>query len=104
MARDPKITFIGAGSTVFMKNIIGDVLQRPALSGATIALMDINRERLEESAIVVNKLISTLGAKAKAETYTDQKKALAGADFVVVAFQIGGYEPCTVTDFEVPRK
>ncbi len=104
MARDPKITFIGAGSTVFMKNIIGDVLQRPALSGATIALMDINRERLEESAIVVNKLISTLGAKAKAETFTDQKKALAGADFVVVAFQIGGYEPCTVTDFEVPRK
>lgn len=73
MARDPKITFIGAGSTVFMKNIIGDVLQRPALSGATIALMDINRERLEESAIVVNKLILTLGAKAKAETYTDQK-------------------------------
>lgn len=104
MARDPKITFIGAGSTVFMKNIIGDVLQRPALSGATIALMDINRERLEESAIVVNKLISTLGAKAKAKTFTDQKKALAGADFVVVAFQIGGYEPCTVTDFEVPRK
>ncbi|WP_107340390.1 alpha-glucosidase/alpha-galactosidase [Agrobacterium pusense] len=104
MARDPKIAFIGAGSTVFMKNIIGDVLQRPALSGATIALMDINRERLEESAIVVNKLISTLVAKAKAETYTDQKKALSGADFVVVAFQIGGYEPCTVTDFEVPRK
>ena len=68
MARDPKITFIGAGSTVFMKNIVGDVLQRPALSGATIALMDINRERLEESAIVVNKLISTLGAKAMAET------------------------------------
>ena len=104
MARDPKIAFIGAGSTVFMKNIIGDVLQRPALSGATIALMDINRERLEESAIVVDKLISTLGAKAKAETYTDQKKALSGADFVIVAFQIGGYEPCTVTDFEVPRK
>jgi hypothetical protein len=103
MARNPKITFIGAGSTVFMKNIVGDVLQRPALSGATIALMDINPQRLEESAIVVNKLISTLGAKAKAETYSDQRKALAGADFVVVAFQIGGYEPCTVTDFECRR-
>ncbi len=104
MARNPKITFIGAGSTVFMKNIIGDVLQRPALSGATIALMDINPQRLEESAIVVNKLISTLGATAKAETYSDQREALTGADFVVVAFQIGGYEPCTVTDFEVPKK
>ncbi|MGO4642058.1 alpha-glucosidase/alpha-galactosidase [Mesorhizobium sp. 2RAF45] len=104
MARHPRITFIGAGSTVFMKNIVGDVLQRPALSGATIALMDINPQRLEESAIVVNKLIATLGVKAKAETYSDQRKALAGADFVVVAFQIGGYEPCTVTDFEVPKK
>lgn len=104
MAAHPKIAFIGAGSTVFMKNIVGDVLQRPALSGATIALMDINPQRLEESAVVVNKLISTLGAQAKAETYSDQKKALANADFVVVAFQIGGYEPCTVTDFEVPKK
>lgn len=104
MARNPKIAFIGAGSTVFMKNIVGDVLQRPALSGATIALMDINPQRLEESAIVVNKLISTLGVTARAETHTDQRAALAGADFVVVAFQIGGYEPCTVTDFEVPKK
>jgi alpha-galactosidase len=104
MTRNPKITFIGAGSTVFMKNIVGDVLQRPSLSGATIALMDINPQRLEESAIVVNKLIATLGVKAKAETHSDQRKALAGADFVVVAFQIGGYEPCTVTDFEVPKK
>ncbi|GLQ55220.1 alpha-glucosidase/alpha-galactosidase [Devosia nitrariae] len=101
---NPRITFIGAGSTVFMKNIIGDVLQRPALSGATIALMDINPQRLEESAIVAGKLASTLGVPAKVETYTDQKKALTGADFVVVAFQIGGYEPATVTDFEVPKK
>ncbi|GLS32477.1 alpha-galactosidase [Mesorhizobium albiziae] len=104
MAKQPKITFVGAGSTVFMKNIIGDVLQRPALSGATIALMDINPERLEESEIVAGKLARTLGASAKVETYSDQKKALEGADFVVVAFQIGGYEPCTVTDFEVPKK
>jgi len=103
MARQPKITFIGAGSTVFMKNIIGDVLQRPALAGATIALMDINPERLEESEIVAGKLAKTLGGTAKVETHSNQKKALDGADFVVVAFQIGGYEPCTVTDFEVPK-
>ena len=104
MSANPRITFIGAGSTVFMKNIVGDVLQRPALAGATIALMDINPQRLEESAVVVRKIASTLGVPAKVETYTDQKKALSGADFVVVAFQIGGYDPCTITDFEVPKR
>ncbi|MGO4570303.1 alpha-glucosidase/alpha-galactosidase [Rhizobium sp. 2YAF20] len=104
MAGNPKITFIGAGSTVFMKNIIGDVLQRPALSGARIALMDLNPQRLEESAVVARKLASTLGASATVETFSDQRRALDKADFVVVAFQIGGYEPCTVTDFEVPKR
>ena len=104
MNRNPRIAFIGAGSTVFMKNIIGDVLQRPALAGATIALMDINPQRLAESEIVASKLINTLGVSAKIETHSDQRRALDKADFVVVAFQIGGYEPCTVTDFEVPKK
>ena len=104
MASAPRIAFIGAGSTVFMKNIIGDILQRPALSAATIALMDINPERLSESEIVASILISTLGVQARIEKFTDQRKALQEADFVIVAFQIGGYEPCTVTDFEVPKK
>lgn len=104
MAANPKITFIGAGSTVFMKNIVGDILQRPALGGATIALMDINDKRLEESAIVANKIIDTLGVGAKVETFSNQRAALDGADFVVVCFQIGGYDPCTITDFEVPKK
>jgi alpha-galactosidase len=104
VSANPKIAFIGAGSTVFMKNIAGDVLQRPALSGARLALMDINPQRLEESAIVANKLISTLGVPATVETTTNQRAALDGADFVVVEFQIGGYEPATVTDFEVPKK
>ena len=99
-----KITFIGAGSSVFMKNIVGDVLQREALSGARIALMDINPTRLEESSIIAGKLIQTLGVKATVETYTDQRQALAGAHFVVVCFQIGGYEPSTVIDFEVPKQ
>ncbi|MFD9901688.1 alpha-glucosidase/alpha-galactosidase [Mesorhizobium sp. UC22_110] len=102
--RRPKITFIGAGSTVFMKNIIGDVLYRPALKNAVIALMDINPERLQESEVVAGKLVQALGANATIETHSNQRKALEGADFVVVAFQIGGYEPCTVTDFEVPRQ
>jgi len=100
----PKIAFIGAGSTVFMKNIVGDVLQRQALAGARFALMDINEQRLAESALVANKLIDTLGVSATVETTTDQRSALDGADFVVVAFQIGGYEPATVTDFELPKR
>ena len=98
-----KVTFIGAGSTIFMKNIVGDVLHHPALSDATIALMDIDCGRLEESEIVARKLIETMGVGAKVETYSDRRRALDGSDFVVVAFQIGGYQPCTVTDFEVPK-
>jgi len=104
MVANPKITFIGAGSTVFMKNIVGDLLQRESLSGAHIALMDIDPKRLQESAIVAQKLASTLGASAEVTTHTVQREALEGADFVVVAFQIGGYDPCTITDFEVPKK
>ncbi|MFN3823440.1 MAG: alpha-glucosidase/alpha-galactosidase [Pseudorhodobacter sp.] len=99
-----KITFIGAGSTVFMKNIIGDALHHPALADATIALMDIDETRLAESALVARKLARSLNAPAVIETHTNQRRALEGADFVIVAFQIGGYRPCTVTDFEVPKK
>ena len=104
MARKVKIAFIGAGSTVFMKNIIGDALQRSSLSAATIALMDIDVQRLAESELVAKKLVASLGAAASVETHTDQRRALDGADFVIVAFQIGGYEPATVVDFEVPKK
>jgi alpha-galactosidase len=100
----PKITFIGAGSTVFMKNIIGDVLQRSALCNARISLMDIDPVRLAESEVVAKKLISSLDVGAKLTVTDNQRAALDGADFVVVAFQIGGYEPCTVTDFDIPNK
>ena len=104
MRKPPRIAFIGAGSTVFMKNIIGDALHHAALRDATIALMDIDPQRLGESEIVARKLVATMGCAARIETHTDRRAALDGADFVVVAFQIGGFEPCTVTDFEVPKK
>ncbi|MEM8741284.1 MAG: alpha-glucosidase/alpha-galactosidase [Pseudomonadota bacterium] len=99
----PKIAFIGAGSTIFMKNILGDCLHFEALRGARFALMDIDPVRLEESRIVAERLIEAHGAPARVDTTTEQRRAVAGADFVVVAFQIGGYRPCTVTDFEIPR-
>ncbi|MCX7888632.1 MAG: alpha-glucosidase/alpha-galactosidase [Rhodobacteraceae bacterium] len=99
-----RIAFVGAGSTVFMKNLIGDALQMPALAGATISLMDIDARRLSESELVARKMIASLGVPATVETHADQRRAIAGADFVIVAFQIGGYRPCTVTDFEVPKR
>ena len=98
-----KIAFIGAGSTIFMKNIVGDCLHFPSLSSANFALMDIDRQRLDESALVARKMIATMGAAATVEMTTDQREAVAGADFVVTAFQIGGYKPCTVTDFDIPN-
>ena len=101
---NPNITFIGAGSTVFMKNIVGDILQREALRDAHIRLMDINPQRLEESAVIAGKLVQTLGTEATIETFSDQRRALEDTDFVVVCFQIGGYDPCTITDFEIPKR
>lgn len=103
--KQAKIAFIGAGSTIFMKNIIGDILHKPALKNAHFALMDINATRLEESRFVVEKLIYSIDAPATVSCHlNDQKAALKDADFVVVAFQIGGFEPCTVTDFEICNK
>ncbi len=98
-----KIAFIGAGSTVFMKNLIGDALLRPALADAHIALMDIDRARLDESALIARKLVASLGTGARVTATTDRRAVLDGADFVIVAFQIGGYRPCTVTDFDIPK-
>ena len=98
------ITFIGAGSTVFTKNLAGDILSRPGLREATLRLMDIDAGRLAESAMVVGKLARSLGAAPRIETHEDRRRALDGADFVIVSFQIGGYRPATVTDFEVPKR
>ena len=103
-----KITFLGAGSTVFCKNVLGDVLLTESLSECEIALYDIDKERLFESSVVVNKLNEKYnGGKAKVYEYLGLDKlrdALRGANFVVNAIQVGGYEPCTVIDFEIPKK
>ena len=98
-----KVTFIGAGSTIFMKNIVGDLLHHPALSDAMIALMDIDPKRLKECRIVAEKMIATMGARATAKTFSNQRAALENADFVIVAFHIGGFIPCTLIDFDIPK-
>ncbi|MGL4608188.1 MAG: alpha-glucosidase/alpha-galactosidase [Trueperaceae bacterium] len=99
-----KITFIGAGSTVFAKNLLGDILSFPELATSTITLFDINQERLETSKVVAEKVAATVGAKPKIEITTDRKKALKNADYAINMIQVGGYEPSTVIDFEIPKK
>lgn len=99
-----KITFMGAGSTVFAKNILGDVMTTPSLKESEIALYDINLERLKESELMLNNINKNLGSHAKIISYTDRRAALSGAKYVVNAIQVGGYEPSTVIDFEIPKK
>ncbi len=99
-----KITFVGAGSTIFMQNIVGDALLTPALANSHFALMDIDPVRLAESEAVAKAMIRSVGTGATVSTHTDRRAALDGADFVITAFQVGGYEPCTVTDFEIPKQ
>ncbi|MFC5649225.1 alpha-glucosidase/alpha-galactosidase [Paenibacillus solisilvae] len=99
-----KITFLGAGSTVFAKNVLGDCLKTPALQGFELALFDINPERLADSESMLTHIKNTSGSTCVIKAYSDRKEALRGAKFVVNAIQVGGYDPCTITDFEIPKK
>ena len=104
-----KITFMGAGSTVFAKNVLGDVLLTPALNeNLEIALYDIDSDRLDESRMVIEALNKKYNCgKAKISAYLgveSRKNALRGAKFVVNAIQVGLYDPCTIIDFEIPKK
>ncbi|WP_170754112.1 alpha-glucosidase/alpha-galactosidase [Ruegeria lacuscaerulensis] len=99
-----KIAFIGAGSTIFMQNIVGDALLTPSLADSHFALMDIDPNRLAESEVVARAMIRSVGTGASVTTHTERRAALEGADFVITAFQVGGYKPCTVTDFEIPKQ
>ena len=100
----PKVTLIGAGSTVFAKNLLGDILSFPELAGADICLYDIDEGRLATSEIVARKVADTLGAHPTIGTTTDRRRALDGADYALCMIQVGGYKPATVTDFEIPKK
>ncbi|MBR6531272.1 MAG: alpha-glucosidase/alpha-galactosidase [Clostridia bacterium] len=103
-----KITFMGAGSTVFARNVLGDCMCTPALREAEIALYDIDKQRLEDSEIILNAINKNVNeSRAKISTYLgveNRKDALRGANFVVNAIQVGLYDPCTITDFEIPKK
>ena len=99
-----KITFIGAGSTVFARNVIGDCILTPELGAFDVCLFDIDPVRLEESYQILSNINKTANGRAHIVKTLDRTEAFTGADFVVNAIQVGGYEPCTVTDFEIPKK
>jgi alpha-galactosidase len=101
----PKVAFVGAGSTVFTRNLVSDLVGTPELADTTtIALMDIDEERLRTSELVTERLVAARGAGARVEATLDRAAALDGADYVVTSFQVGGYRPATVVDFEVPKR
>ncbi len=99
-----KITFIGAGSTVFAKNLIGDILSFPELADSSICLFDIDENRLKTSEVVAGRIAQTLGVASTVEVTTDRARALEGASYAINMIQVGGYRPCTVTDFEIPKR
>lgn len=99
-----KITFLGAGSTVFAKNVIGDCILTPEIGEFEVALFDIDLKRLDESFQMLENINKKYQGKATIKKYENRKESLRGADFVVNAIQVGGYKPCTVTDFDIPNK
>lgn len=103
-----KVTFMGAGSTAFAKNVLGDIMLSDATHDCKIALYDIDKERLEESELLLNSINQNCNeGRASITSYLgveNRKAALKDADFVVNAIQVGGYKPSTVIDFEIPKK
>ena len=99
----PKITFLGAGSTVFAKNLLGDILSFPELAGSTIVLHDIDAERLATTEQIAQRIARLLAVHPTIEATTDRRAALAGADYALNMIQVGGYKPATVIDFEIPK-
>ncbi|MBT2695958.1 alpha-glucosidase/alpha-galactosidase [Bacillus sp. ISL-40] len=99
-----KITFLGAGSTVFAKNVLGDCMFVDALDGFEFALFDIDEQRLRDSEQMLKNLRESLGKNITIKAYLDRKESLRGAKYVINAIQVGGYKPSTVIDFEIPKK
>lgn len=103
-----KIVFIGAGSTIFVKNVLGDSMLCDVLKDSEMALYDINSDRLKESEILIKALNENINDnRATITTFLgeeNRKAALKGADFVINAIQVGGYDPCTIIDFDIPKK
>lgn len=100
----PKITFLGAGSSIFAKSVLGDCMLREDIGDLEISLHDIDAERLLDSERMLTTIAKNLGKKVSVTASLDRRQSLKGAKYVVNAVQVGGYDPCTITDFEIPKK
>ena len=98
-----RVAFIGAGSVVFTKNLLGDVLALPELRDIEIALHDIDPERLETGAAMARWTADQLDAAPTITTHADRRAALDGADFAINMIQVGGHA-ATLLDFEIPAR
>ncbi|HBN85463.1 MAG TPA: alpha-glucosidase/alpha-galactosidase [Clostridiales bacterium] len=99
-----KITFIGAGSSVFAKSVLGDIVLTPELKNSELALYDIDPVRLDDSYRMMQNINKNAGEPVVIKAYSDSKEAFKDASYLVNAIQVGGYDPCTITDFEIPKK
>ena len=100
----PKIAFLGAGSTVFARRLLTDILSFPELAESQVALHDIDAERLDSSLLIAQRVAQALGVHPTLTATTDRRAALDGADYAISMIQVGGYRPATVVDFEVPKR
>jgi alpha-galactosidase len=98
-----RIAFIGAGSVVFTKNLLGDILAFPALHDVEIALHDIDPDRLQTAEAMARYVAGVRGASPKISAHLDRRAAIDGSDFVLNMVQIGGHE-ATLRDFEIPAR
>ena len=98
-----RVAFIGAGSVVFTKNLLGDILALPALRDVEIALHDIDGDRLQTAGAMARWVARERGAQPAITTHPDRRSAIDGADFVINMVQIGGHE-ATLRDFEIPAR
>src|SRR5689334_4421801 len=103
-SRRLKIALIGAGSIVFTRNLLGDILSYPELANCEFALHDIDEHRLRLAEQVAHRIAGALGAEPVITATIDRRRALEGARFVINTIQVGGYRPATVTDFDIPKK
>ncbi|MCL2547544.1 MAG: alpha-glucosidase/alpha-galactosidase [Symbiobacteriaceae bacterium] len=100
----PRICFLGAGSTVFAKSVLGDIMLHEDLQELEFSLHDIDPVRLEDSRLMLTTIAKNLGKDVQINASLNRREALVGSDYLVNAVQIGGYDPCTLTDFAIPKK
>ena len=99
----PVICFVGAGSVVFTRELLFDILAIPELAGSSLRLHDIDAERLDTARRMAEAVAGQVGASPSVSTYGDLGEAVTGADFVINAVNVGGHA-ATLVDFDVPER